>query len=304
MKYDKLNLKNGDVIDEDVFKHIDNTFNHLGNAESFEDYSIHISFDDVVQCITNLTKNTYTSIFDEPFFGWLKSLHDTYNAKFSLYIYDLNKLASVPTTYKQELFEASDWLKFGLHSKQSGYNYASTSASDAKTDWNKLVSNVIRITGTHKSIDRISRLHNFSGNLEALTGMRDANCGVLGFLAADDSRVSYYLSEEQDAILKSKSTYLDKNNGLIFFRTNYRGEWLNSADGMYEKMMTFLSDNLYVNCFKPFVWFTHEPYVYKSDGLTDYKKNVEDVCRFAHENNIAFTYPQNKMGIMPHWFAN
>ena len=259
--------------------------------------SIHISFDDVVACISNLSTNTYSSLFDEPFFGWLNEMHTTYGAKFSLYIYDLTKLASVPATYQQEFFEAREWLKFGLHAKSSGYNYASGTYESAQTDWNTMIENIVRITGSYQSIDRIPRLHNFAGNLESVTGMRDGRCGALGFLGADDSRISYHLTEEQNKILINESVFMDSENGLTIFRTNYRGELLGSSEGMYEKMEAFMNNSTYSNCFSPFVWFTHEPYVYKSSALTEYARNVEDVCRFAHDYNIPFVYPQHRIDI-------
>ena len=194
-----------------------------------DDYFIHISFDDVVSSITNLSANTYESLFDEPFFGWLQDLHTAYGAKFSLYIYNLSKLSAVPDTYKQEFFDARHWLKFGLHAKTPGHNYASDTYDNAQKDWNTLVTNTIRITGSHQSIDRIPRLHNFAGNLESVKGMRDAKCGALGFLGADDKRLSYHLTEEQNSILINKSRFDDTENGLVIYRTNYRGEFLNAA---------------------------------------------------------------------------
>ena len=303
MIYTELNLSNGDVVDESMFKHIDDSFLNISKNTINDDYSIHISFDDVVACITNLVNNTYNSLYEEPFFGWLKTLHDAYGAKFSLYIYDLTKFANVPVKYKQEFFDARHWLKFGLHSKSSGHNYASDTYDNAKKDWNSLVTNVLRITGTHQSIDRCPRLHNFAGNVEVVKGMKEATCGVIGFLGSDDSRTSYHLSDTQNTVLNNNLTFLDQSNGLIIFKTNYRGEFLSSVDGMYEKMQTFLSDTTKVNCFRPFIWFTHEPYVYKNSVLTDYSKNVEDVCKFAFDHNICFTYPQNKIGINPQWFV-
>ena len=304
MVYNKLGLVDGNEWHEGHVRHIDDSFDTLYKNPLNDDYSLHISFDDTLACITNLANNTYASLFDEPFFGWLKGLHDTYGAKFSLYIYDLTVLGRVPDTYKQEFFNARHWLKFGLHSGTSGKNYSSGTYDDANADWNSLVSNIMRITGTHQSLDRIPRLHNFAGSKDAVTGMRDATCGPIGFLGADDTRVSYHLTTEQNNILKKQSTFVDHETGLIIFRTNYRGEWLGAVDGMYEKMETMLSDTAYVNCFRPFVWFTHEPYVYdKSAGLKDKAKNVEDVCKFAYDYNIPFAYPQNKIGVNPTWFV-
>ena len=268
-----------------------------GDYFSADAAAIHISFDDVVACISNLSTNSYSSLFDEPFFGWLKELHTAYGAKFSLYIYDLAKLAAMPSTYSDEFFEARHWLKFGLHAKSSGYNYASGTYDGAQADWNSLVEHVVRITGSHQSLDRIPRLHNFAGNLESVKGMRDACSGALGFLGADDSRISYHLSESQNQLLINQSFYMDTDNDIAIFRTNYRGERLASADGMYEKMEAFMNNPTYSHCFAPFVWFTHEPYVYKNSALTEYCRNVEDVCRFAHANNIMFVYPQDRIDL-------
>ena len=259
--------------------------------------SIHISFDDVTACLSNLSSNTYLTLFEEPFFGWLKRLNTTYGARFSLYVYNLETLASVPETYRQEFFDSRHWLKFGLHSKTSGYNYASGTYDGAQSDWNTLVENVVRITGSYQSLDRIPRLHNFAGNLESVLGMRDADCGALGFLGADDSRVSYHLTDEQNQSLISQSVYNDTENDLIIFRTNYRGERLGSSEGMYDKMEAFYANPTYADCFSPFVWFTHEPYVYKKSELSEYAENVEDVCRFAYDYGIPFVYPQNRIDL-------
>lgn len=268
-----------------------------GDYFATEAAAIHISFDDVVTCIANLSTNSYSSLYNEPFFGWMKELHNKYGAKFSLYIYDLTKLAAVPSTYKDEFFEARHWLKFGLHARSAGYNYASGTYSQAQSDWNTLVEEVARITGSHQSLDRIPRLHNFAGNLESVMGMKDARSGALGFLGADDSRISYHLTESQNQILLDQSFYMDVENNLAIFRTNYRGERLASADGIYEKMEEFLNNKTYSNCFSPFVWFTHEPYIYKNSNLTEYCRNVEDVCRFAHDHNLIFVYPQDRIDL-------
>ena len=285
--------------------HVDRSYLHAMPALSVETgtyfatnaAAIHISFDDVVACIANLATNSYSSIYDEPFFGWLKEMHDAYGAKFSLYVYDLAKLAAVPSTYSDEFFDARHWLKFGLHAKSAGYNYASATYDQAQADWNSMVEQVVRITGSHQSLDRIPRLHNFAGNLESVKGMKEAHSGALGFLGADDSRISYHLTESQSQILLNQSFYMDTENDVAVFRTNYRGERLASADGMYEKMEAFLNNKSYSNCFSPFVWFTHEPYVYKNSTLTEYSRNVEDVCRFAYDHNLMFVYPQDRIDL-------
>ena len=68
---------------------------------------MHISFDDVANCFKNLKNKSYDSLFDEPFFGWLRTLHNEYGAKFSLYAY-YSDLRGVPSTYAAEFADASD----------------------------------------------------------------------------------------------------------------------------------------------------------------------------------------------------
>ena len=50
---------------------------------------IHFSVDDVIGCFENLTRNEnrYDSAFDEPFLAYIKSLHEKYNARVSLYCF-------------------------------------------------------------------------------------------------------------------------------------------------------------------------------------------------------------------------
>ena len=78
--------------------------------------SIHASIDDVSLSLSNLktNKTKYTNAFDEPFFAYIKRLHEQYGAKFSLYCY-LSDIKDIGTSYQHDFANTSDWLKFGLH---------------------------------------------------------------------------------------------------------------------------------------------------------------------------------------------
>ena len=81
----------------------------IGNpVNSFESsYYIHMSFDDVTNCIKNLYTKEYESLFDEPFFSWLRELHNEYGARFSLYVYNISDLSNIPDKYKDCLLYTS-----------------------------------------------------------------------------------------------------------------------------------------------------------------------------------------------------
>ncbi|WP_296025151.1 hypothetical protein [uncultured Treponema sp.] len=84
---------------------------------------IHFSVDDVINCFENLTRNEkkYTSAFDEPFFAYIKSLHEKYDAKVSLYCFYEKEgfsLAECTERFADDFKASSSWLKFGFHSER------------------------------------------------------------------------------------------------------------------------------------------------------------------------------------------
>ena len=267
---------------------------------------MHISFDDVEKCFANLKNNTYTSLWNEPMFGWLKGLHDTYGAVFSLYAYG-NALSGVPSTYAAEFYAAKDWLKIGLHATSSSSYFSSSTYEQAKTTWNTFVDNVVNITGSYLSVDRMPRLHTFAGNEEALKGMRDANYGALGFLSADDSRTSYYFDSDTTTYLYSNNHIIDHKNGLVFVATDMRADWFNSSfsssntyrepteDNVYDELVLRYTSVDYANSIKSYIFFGHEWDFYNgSTFTTSVSSRYEDACKFAKDYNIAFDFSENR----------
>ena len=263
---------------------------------------IHISFDDVEYCFRNLTDAaSYSSLFDEPFFGWLKELHDLYGAKFSLYSY-VDILQAVADTYQKEFFAASDWLKIGLHADNSA-TYGNWDYDSAKLAWNTYADAVFRITGTYESLDRMPRLHYYAGSEEALRGMQDAHMGALGFLCADDNRVSYYLGETAADYLYTNDRITD-DNGLIFLSTDMRGDWF-AADfstanqyrkpkyaAVYRELEYRYASDRFAYARSSFIFFSHEWKIYNGTHLNGGTQWVADICMFAWEHGIAIAYPQ------------
>ena len=264
---------------------------------------MHISFDDVSACFAGLASGKYTSLFDEPFFAWLWELHNTYGAKFSLYCYTA-ELSAVPAGYADEFFAARDWLKLGLHADNSASTFKNHTYEQGKASWNAFVEQVERITGSYRSVDRMPRLHTFAGSLEALRGMRDAKCGALGFLSADDSRLSYYFDESQAEYLYTHDRLNDKDEGLTFIATDIRGDWFvdgftsanqyrvpteDTVRGELEKRYRDLD---FANTAHSQIFFIHEWQIYNGTTLNSKADYVTDACSFADEYGLRFSYPQ------------
>ena len=276
----------------------------FGFENNAKEQFLHLSFDDVHKCFINLKnkQNTYDSLYDEPFFKWLKKMNDTYQARFSLYVFN-DYMKDIPSKFADEFYAAKDWLKIGLHAPNNSTNYANYTYEQGKAEWNDFVSNVHRITGSYENLDRIPRLHNFAGSEAALKGMRDANYGALGFLAADDSRNSYYLNKEISTYLFDHDHVKDHKNDLIFITTDFRTEWFNSSkpsakgpteSTMYLELLSKYSDENYANSVSTFILFGHENQYY--DGTTVDSKNakyMEYACKFSLDSGICIDFSQN-----------
>lgn len=272
---------------------------------------MHISFDDVSHSLLRLKNESYTSIYDEPFFAWLKTLHDTYGAKFSIYTY-LNTLKEVPDTFKEDFAEAKDWLKIGLHAEDAESSYVGSDYETGKVVWNRFAENVLRITGTYDSIDRMPKLENSAGTLEILQGMRDADLdseykyGAIGFLV--DNANAYYLDTETWNTLRTNDFYIDgisaepissngeATTGFVFVSTDIVFGSLDVEP--VKRQEQYVAATSLHSCLA----FMHEGQFYNENGFIDdaegntelLKSQVEELCQFANSNGIKFNYPQTR----------
>lgn len=265
---------------------------------------MHLSFDDVSNCFGNLANNTYESLFDETFFKQLQSLHNEYGAKFSLYTYN-SVLNDVPNIYANEFANNSSWLKIGLHSNSNWLSLANATYNQGLTYWNDFVVNIERICGTTACIDRVPRLEYFSGSYNALFGMRDATCGALGFLSADDNRLSYYFNNDVMSYLYNNDYLKDEINNLLFLSTDIRGDWfydftsnntykVPTKTNVFDELELRNENSSFDKSFESLIVFTHELLVYDGKTINTKFTSITDACRFAKKYNIAFDYAQNR----------
>lgn len=265
---------------------------------------MHISFDDVSHSLLRLQNEEYTSIYDEPFFAWLKTLHDTYGAKFSIYTY-VNVLQQVPDTFKEDFATAKDWLKIGLHAEDMTSSYADLDYETGKMVWNRFAENVLRITGTYESIDRMPKLENSVGTKDVLQGMKEADkdseykYGALGFIADNADQGTYYLDAAAWNALHTNDFYIDKENDVPFFTfvaTDLLFGYLDADPA--KRQEEYVAATSMHSC----IAFAHEGQFYNENGFIDdidgntelLKSQVEELCKFANSKGIKFNYSQTR----------
>jgi len=254
---------------------------------------VHISIDDVTNSLLRLKNTEYTSLYDEPFFAWLSTLHDTYGAKFSLYT-SVNVLEHVPDTYKDDFAEAKDWIKIGLHAEESASSYADVNLTHdyGRTIWKQFAENVFRITGTYQSIDKMPKLEGSAGSKEVLLGMKDAvsdsgyKYGAIGCLADK--------IQANGQTLFTDDFYID--DGFVFVSIDIVFGGLD-ADPVKRQEQYGAAASMH-SC----IALLHEGQVYDENGfiadangnMEFLKSQVEELCKFANEKGIKFNYPQTR----------
>lgn len=214
-------------VSQEAFSKMQSRIDYLNYIQCCDiaDKLVHFSCDDTYACLYDLIQNgsNYTSIFDNSFFNSLKVCHDATGACFTLNTFNTETtvpdydISNVPSKFQSDFQSNKTWLKFAFHAENETTRYAS--ASGALESYNKFVNAIYTLTGDYECIDTITRLGFFSSNLENALIFKNAEHGIIGLLSADDTRTSYYLTNEQSEIARLKGKYYDLDNELIFIKT-------------------------------------------------------------------------------------
>jgi len=251
----------------------------------------HFSLDDFIVALKDITDNvsTYTSIFDNSLFAYLKGLHDDYGCCVSLYCFyedtTLNfNLSQCTSSFANEFQANSSWLKFGFHGRNINSNYSSTTAATAKSDYDDVITQLMRITGSIECIDRCPRISSYTGNLVSMKAFRDTDCGIVGALTAMNadettSRDSYYFDADQNDYIAKHCKYVDSNNQLTFFKTSY-----NTAFGT----SNYINNVAYANLRNYIIIFSHENQM--TDGM---KTAYRSAIGTFYKNGFVSDFPMN-----------
>jgi hypothetical protein len=185
------------------------------------------SIDDNIWFLQDITKNAdrYTSLFDNPYLGFLRKVHDTYGTKFHLNIYyqtDGFNLSQMTAKFRDEWKANAGWLGLSFHALANDPDRPYIKASYAQVEKDcALVKDQIKRFAGEEVMGPETTLHWGEGTVEACRALKDAGYIVLaGYFNVDDKQapVSYYLTEDQRRHLKKRFIWRDNKEGLTFAR--------------------------------------------------------------------------------------
>ncbi|MBQ3448436.1 MAG: hypothetical protein IJG34_00850 [Synergistaceae bacterium] len=245
-----------------------------------------MSLDDVIQIFRDITihENDYVSIFENDTLRFLKKLHDKFGTVISCYCFFRSgdfALSQCTDKFRDEFMKNSDWLKFGFHAFDPETTYGNEYTGSIRDDYDSVIENLISITGD-TCIDSVIRLHYFAGSLSEIKSLTSSPlCPLRGLLCADDRRPSYYLNEAQNEYIYSHDYFRDDINGIDFYATDLRAEFIKSVS---KKISEFKSSS-WNNQLGILTLFSHE---WALNPKT--KCVIESLCEYAKNNNYVFTF--------------
>lgn len=186
-----------------------------------------LSLDDNIWFLKDLSVNSgkYKSIFENPYLGLLKEVHDTYGTKIHINIFyqtDGFNLSQLTTAYKNEWRQNAGWLRLSFHALQEMPDrpYLNAGYEEVKKDCEKVQHEIRRFAG-EELMSPVTTLHWGEARVEGSRALRDSGYTTqVGYFNVDNdlSPVSYYLNVEQRRHLSKRAIWRDNKEGITFVR--------------------------------------------------------------------------------------
>ena len=220
----------------------------------------------------NLTKNNYSSCFEEPTLAFLNTLNQKHGLKVSLYCFFESSsgfnLSLATDKFKEEFKKNCHWLRFGFHAKDEKSKYDEYSAEVFISEAEDVYNNLIRIVSPD-AITYDVRLGFAKGNKECIKAFKNKYPMFKNLYGVDDKRVEYYLTPEENDVLLEKGVFCDEEIGISIFLCERRLERL-------EDVPNYMANLAKRNCN---VFFTHEVFF----GDEEIKNRISKLCELADE---------------------
>ncbi|MBQ3527274.1 MAG: hypothetical protein IJA52_01785 [Clostridia bacterium] len=152
------------------------------------------SIDDNIWFLRDINSKGYDSIFENPYLGFFKNLHEKYGARFQFNVYYETEgfdLSEMTDRYRDEWRENSDWLRLSFHGRYDIGEppYINSSYEEAFEDCQSVHREILRFAG-EDTLSYFTTIHYCQGSPEALRAFYD--CGIRGLVGLfEDGRYCY-----------------------------------------------------------------------------------------------------------------
>jgi hypothetical protein len=186
-----------------------------------------LSLDDNIWFLKDIYTNAdrYKSIFENPYLGFLKQVHDTYSTKIHLNLFYQTEgfnLSQMTDKFKNEWKSNAEWLSLSFHGLEEFPDrpYTNAGYNQVKKDCEMVMQQIRRFAG-EEVIGPVTTLHWGEANVEGCRALRDCRYKALvGDFNVNDPKTacSYYLNDEQMRHVWNRFIWRDNKEGIIFTR--------------------------------------------------------------------------------------
>jgi hypothetical protein len=182
-----------------------------------------LSLDDNIWFLKDINANAgkYKSIFENPYLGMLKQVHDTFGTKIHVNLFyqtDGFNLSQMTDKYKSEWKDNAGWLRLSFHALQEFPDRPYLTAGyDQVTHDCILVKDQIRRFAGEELMGPVTTLHWGAANEEGCRALKDQGYHALAgyFNAEGPDTVSYYLKDEKNLHINNRFIWKDNKQEMI-----------------------------------------------------------------------------------------
>ena len=205
-------------------------YSFFSKENSKEEVICHISFDDSFALLNSLLDRKYISIYQSHCFFMLYILHKIFGCRYTFYCFDqIKDFSKARIRIKKELRDCNSWITIEYHGEENGSNFMRF-----KNGFENIERVSQLLLEERNVFQRIIRLHKFAGNEQIIDFLNQEGIEVL--LSADDTRISYELSKEDNALLLQQGEIIKEK--MCFWKTDIRIEkksWFSDLKKAVEK---------------------------------------------------------------------
>ncbi|MGQ9513710.1 MAG: hypothetical protein ACUVTL_01435 [Thermoproteota archaeon] len=263
----------------------------LWDKDSIKRYRF--STDDNILFLKDLAINSskYESIFENEYMAFWKEMQDRYGLKIQFNIYYQTEgfnLSQMPSKYRSEWQENSDWIRLTFHALQNDppNPYISASYQEMYHDFSLVTKEIVRFAGENL-LSPFTTVHWGEATLEGCKALRDNGIiGLVGYFIIDPDIgkpvVSYYLDEARTRYLSEHDYWKDNEADIFFIKHDLVINLIEPDD--IEPTLEFIASNPHRSELMEVM--IHEQYFYPELPLyePDAKERVETTLRWLKRN--------------------
>ncbi len=268
-----------------------------------------LSSDDNILFLQDINKNkdTYSTIFENPYLATYKRAHDEFGAKVHLNLFyefipdgryfsserEYFNLSMMTDKFRREFSANSDWIKLAFHANAEFPDkpYKDAAPEKLREDYLKVCREIERFAG-RECISNTTTLHWGEATAEGVRELRRLGLRSLtGYFKKSNEgipRVSYYFDADRLDLVADRDYYYDEYTDMNFVQIDIV---LNEKTYEYniEALENVIKDPKRGGFISMMI---HEQYFYSDykRHLPDFEKRVLDACKLLKENGYTGTH--------------